>query len=103
MDSPFPTLGVDCPACGASAESGLAFANLGEDGTDFSCAVCAFTIWQSGVLDRGAEISSEEVIARVGRLVPELPSDRAYREPWDRRSGVATWSVAPSENREAVR
>lgn len=103
MDSPFPTPGVDCPACGASAESGLAIATTGADGSDFACAVCAFTIWQSGVLDRGAEISSEEVIALVGRLVPGLPSDRAYREPWNRRSGLLTWSIAPTQTAEAVR
>lgn len=103
MRTPSPAPGIDCPACGASAESGLARATPGDEGTDLSCAVCGITIWQGSVHDRGAEISAEEVIALVGRLVPELPSDRAYREPWDRRSGLAAWYVASSESPEAVR
>ncbi len=98
-----PPTEVDCPACGASAESGLASATLGEYGADFTCVACGYTLWQSGALDRGAEIAPEEVIALVGCLVPDLPSERAYREPWDRRSGLAIWWVAPSQTPETVR
>lgn len=100
MRTEFPTLAgpVDCPACGVSAESGLAVVTQGEYGTDLACEICSFMLFQSFVMDRGSELTPDDVIAQVGQRLPALAPDRAYLEPWDRRSGLALWWVSdPSE------
>lgn len=99
MPTPTPAhSGIDCPACGASAESGLAVAMASDEGSDFSYHACCFTIWQGSIHDRGSEIPPDEVIALVMGRVPDLPSNLAHREPWERRSGLAIWWVASSED-----
>jgi hypothetical protein len=96
MHTGFPTLSgpVDCPACGVSVESGFAFATQGEYGTDLACEACGFTLWQSTVVDRGSEITPDQVISLAARKMPDLPAGLSYREPWDRRSGLALWWVS---------
>lgn len=77
---------IDCPACGAPAESGLAIASLGVHGMDSSCLCCDFFVWQGAVVMRGTEITREDVIRIVRERAPGLSDSEAYREPSDRRS-----------------
>ena len=61
MEIPDWTSPIDCPACGASSETNLAFASVRPRGVDVACDACGLRIIEGSINARGAERTPEDV------------------------------------------
>ena len=95
MEIPDWTSPIDCPACGASSETGLAVATVSERGVDVACDGCGLLIIDGSIVHRGADRPLEDLYDAtwwplIGWLDPP-----AYRAPAERRYALRLVPVAP--------
>jgi hypothetical protein len=83
MDSPDRLIPVDCPACGAAAETAEAVASSNSAGLFLTCA-CGLRIVAGAILQRGADPDPDGV-AGTWWEAPRHLSTPTYRAPGDRR------------------
>ena len=95
MEIPDWTSPIDCPACGASVETGLAVASVHVRGVDVGCDACGLRIIDGCITSRGTERTIEDLYDDTWwPLVPavELP---AYRPPAERRYALRLVPSSP--------
>jgi hypothetical protein len=92
----FEQRGIDCPACGVAAWTGLCQFTSDEPDEWAACSVCALSIWQGTILDRGVDLSEDAVntIVRLRFGSGELRGP-AYVAPEDRTGGIRFRGAAP--------
>lgn len=85
----FEHRGIDCPACGVAAWTGLCQMTSDEGDEWAACAACSLSMWQGTILDRGVDVSEDaiETIVRV-RFGSGAHPGPAYVAPEDRTGGI---------------
>jgi hypothetical protein len=94
MEIPDWTSPIDCPACGASSETGLAVATVSERGVDVACA-CGLLIIDGSIAHRGVDRPLEELYDDTWGPVFAWIDPPAYRAPAERRYALRLVPVSP--------
>jgi hypothetical protein len=94
MEIPDWTSPIDCPACGASSETGLAVATVIDRGVDVACA-CGLLIVDGSITNRGADRPLEDLYNDTRWPVIGWLDPPAYRAPAERRYALRLVPVTP--------
>jgi hypothetical protein len=90
---------VDCPACGAAAETNDAVATA--DGLDFAC-LCGLWIVAGAVVERGTGRAPEDIDDDSWWPLPVSLRTPTYRAPGERRHVLRLVPVYPSADDAGV-
>ena len=84
MERQGPIVHVDCPACGAAAETMQAVLRLGSG--EVTCRLCAFELAAPGVvIDRGHDVHRDDIGDGAWWWAPDPVPYARYRAPSERR------------------